>query len=425
MIRTRLGQRSIALALSVTVAAAACSSGSDADPDQTALTTSSTAPSVPTSDRQLTIGVMLPPAASLLREPIRNGVDAAVDQINANGGVFNRRVRTFTSEEGDTAASGATAVQSLSERNADAIIGPASSTIAASTITGIVSKGMVACSPTASALSLDELPNRDLFFRTVPSDSMQASAIAQVAEDTGVPSAVVAYVDDGYGRPLSMAVADALAAVSIEVADSIPFPSTEADEGGVDLVDSVQRVIDSQARVLILLAASNDGIQFLEALSDADVPRISDIIVNDALRSPESVQRLAALPETTRENIRGVAPQSESSDLNTPFTPAGPFATQAFDCVTLIALAASIADSDVGADIAGFIPSVSADGRPCDSFVECSEARLDAPQIDYDGPSGLTEIGSSGDPSLARFNVFSFDEEGNDQFARPPLLVPA
>ena len=284
---------------------------------------------------------------------------------------------------------------------------------------------MVACSPTASALSLDELPNRDLFFRTVPSDSMQASAIAQVAEDTGVPSAVVAYVDDGYGRPLSMAVTDALAAVSIEVADSIPFPSTEADEGGVDLVDSVQRVIDSQARVLILLAASNDGIQFLEALSDADVPSISNIIVNDALRSPESVQRLAALPETTRENIRGVAPQSESSDLNTPFTPAGPFATQAFDCVTLIALAASIADSDVGADIAGFIPSVSADGRPCDSFAECSEARLDAPQIDYDGPSGLTEIGSSGDPSLARFDVFSFDEEGNDQFARPPLLVPA
>ena len=94
MIRTGLGRpRSIALALSVTVAVAACSSGSDADPDQTAATTSSTAPSVPTSDRQLTIGVMLPPAATLLRDPILNGVDTAVEQINANGGVFNRRVR--------------------------------------------------------------------------------------------------------------------------------------------------------------------------------------------------------------------------------------------------------------------------------------------------------------------------------------------
>ena len=426
MIRTGLGRpRNIALALSVTVAVAACSSGSDADPDQTSATTSSTAPSVPTSDRQLTIGVMLPPAATLLRDPILNGVDTAVEQINANGGVFNRSVRRVWTEEGDTAAAGATAAQNLIDEDADAIIGPASSTVAASTLTGIVSKGVLACSPTASALSLDDLPDNDLFFRTVPSDSMQASAIAQVAEDTGVPSAVVAYVDDGFGRPFSMAVAEELAEVSIEVAASIPFPSTEAGQGGVDLVDRVQRVIDSQARVLILLAGSSDGIQFLEALSAADVPRISDIIVNDALRSPESVQRLAALPETTRENIRGVAPQSESSDLNTPFTPAGPFATQAFDCVTLIALAASIADSDVGANIAGFIPLVSADGRPCDSFAECSGASLDAPQINYDGPSGLTEIGNSGDPSLARFDVFSFDEEGNDQFARPPLLVPA
>ena len=94
MIRTGLGRpRSIALALSVTVAVAACSSGSDADPDQTAASTSSTAPSVPTSDRQLTIGVMLPPAATLLRDPILNGVDTAVEQINAIGGVFDRRVR--------------------------------------------------------------------------------------------------------------------------------------------------------------------------------------------------------------------------------------------------------------------------------------------------------------------------------------------
>lgn len=424
MIRTRLGRRSIALALSVTVAAAACSSGSDADPDQTAATTSSTTPSVRTSDRQLRIGVMLPPAATLLRDPILNGVITAVEQINANGGVFDRRVEYTSTEEGDTAAAGAAAAQELIEDDADAIIGPASSTIAASTLTGIISNGVVACSPTASALSLDDLPDQDLFFRTVPSDSMQAMAIAQVAEGTGVPSAVVAYVDDGFGRPLSEAVTEELAAVSIEVADSIPFPSTEANEGGVDLVDNVRQVIESQARVLILLAGSSDGIQFLEALSEEDVSGVSDIIVNDALRSPESIQRLAALDRTIREKIEGVAPQPESSDPNVPFTPAGPFATHAFDCVTLIALAASIADSDIGADIAGLIPLVSASGRECHSFAECSQATVDAPQINYNGPSGLTEIGNSGDPSRARFDVFTIDDEGRDVLGRP-FLVPA
>ncbi len=255
---------------------------------------------------------------------------------------------------------------------------------------------------------------------------MQASAIAQLAEGTGEPSFVVAYVDDGFGRPLSVAVSDALAAVDLDVADSIPFASTEADQIAVDLVDSIQRVIDSQARVLILLAASNDGTQFLEALSDAPVPSISNIIVNDALRSPESVPRLAALPATTREKIRGVAPQSVSSDPNAPFIPTGPFAMQAFDCVTLIALAAeprrfrhryrirrvhSIGQQRWSGRVAR---SPSVPRRHCDGR-----------EIDYDGPSGLTEIGSSGDPSRARFDVFTFDEEGNDQFARTPLLVPA
>lgn len=425
MIRTGLGLRSIALALSATVAVAACSSGSDADPDQTTASTSSTATSAPTSDRQLTIGVMLPPAASLLRDPILNGVETAIDQVNDVGGVFGRRVRLERSEEGETAADGATAAQNLIDRRADAIIGPASSTVAASTLAGIISNGVVACSPTASALSLDDLPNRGLFFRTVPSDSMQASAIAQLAEGTGEPSFVIAYVDDGFGRPLSVAVSDALAAVDLDVADSIPFASTEADQIAVDLVDSIQRVIDSQARVLILLAASNDGTQFLEALSDAPVPSISNIIVNDALRSPESVPRLAALPATTREKIRGVAPQSVPNDPNAPIVPTGPFAMQAFDCVTLIALAASLADSDIGTEFAGFIPLVSSGGQECRTFAECSQAARDGRETDYDGPSGLTEIGSAGDPTEARFDVFSFDEEGNDQFARTPLLVPA
>ena len=424
MIRTRLGPRSIALALSATVAVAACSSGSDADPDQTAASTSSTAPSVQTSDGELTIGVMLPPSATLLRDPILTGVDTAVTAVNDSGGVFDRRVVLVQTEEGDTAADGATAVQNLIDRDVDAIVGPASSTIAASTLTGIISNGRVACSPTASALSLDKLPDRGLFFRTVPSDAMQARAIAQVAEDTGVPSVVIAYVDDGFGRPLSVAVTEQLAAVEVDVADSIPFASTEADQIDVDLVDSVQGVIDSQARVLILLAASNDGTQFLEALSDESAPRISDIIVNDALRSPESVQRLAALPKATRERIIGVAPQSQSSDPTAPpFAPAGPFATQAYDCVTLIALAASVAESDVGTDIAGFIPLVSSGGSECRTFDDCSRAALDGRNIDYDGPSGLTEIGSAGDPIRARFDRFNFDEQGNDTYDGT-FLVP-
>ena len=421
MIRTRLGRRSIASALSITVAVAACSSNSDSSPDETIAATASPTTSVEAPDGKLTIGVMLPPAATLLRDPIQNGVNAAIRQVNAAGGLFGRHVPIEWAEEGDTAETGADAVQTLIDQHVDAIIGPASSTIAPSALTSIVSNGVLACSPTASALSLNDFPDDNLFFRTVPSDSMQAQAISQVADRTGFASVAIAYVDDGFGRPLSAAVTDALANVPIVVADSIPFASGEGDQIGVD---PVQRVRNSGARVLILLAGSNDGTQFLEALSEEAMPNLTSIIVNDALRSSESVQRLAALPEATREMIEGVAPQAESTDPDTPFDPPGPFATQAFDCAMLIALAASIADSDSGANIAAVLPSISTSGQPCDTFVACAGAALEPRQINYDGPSGLTDIGSTGDPSRARFDVFSFDETGQDTWEKT-ILVPA
>ena len=41
-----------------------------------------------------------------------------------------------------------------------------------------VGRGLVACSPTAAAMALDDFPDRGLFVRTIPSDSLQAAAIA-------------------------------------------------------------------------------------------------------------------------------------------------------------------------------------------------------------------------------------------------------
>ena len=195
----------------------------------------------------------------------------------------------------------------------------------------------------------------------------------------------------------------------IDVVDSIPFASGEVDQIGVD---PVQRVRNSGARVLILLADSNDGTQFLEALSEEAMPNLTSIIVNDAMRSSESVQRLAALPEATREMIEGVAPQAESTDPDTPFDPPGPFATQAFDCVTLIALAAELAESDSGANIAAVLPSISTGGQPCDTFVACAGAALEPRQIDYNGPSGLTDIGSTGDPQPRPFRRVQLRRNG-------------
>ena len=60
--------------------------------------------------------------------------------------------------------------------------------------------------------------------------------------------------------------------------------------------------------------------------------------------------------------------------------------------------------------------SVSTGGTQCRSFAECSEPLARGLQIDYEGPSGNTELSMrTGDPSTARFEEFEFDADGRDQ----------
>ena len=170
-------------------------------------TTSSPARS---DDGVLVLGVLLPttgPGATLFGEGMIDAVELATDEINAAGGVNGADVELIDADEGATAASAAIGFDSLITGGVDAIIGPASSIVALSDLDAPVSAGVVTCSPTATALALDDYPDNGLFFRTVPSDSLQMVAMARVAERTGSTSIAIGYLDDSYGRGLAAGAA--------------------------------------------------------------------------------------------------------------------------------------------------------------------------------------------------------------------------
>lgn len=399
----------LASAIALAVALTGCSGGDD-DATTTTIeaTTTTIRPSVET-DGRLVIGVMVPSSDPPISEPMQAAVDTAVARINAAGGVLDGPVEVVVAEEGETAASVADAVQTLIDADVDAIIGPASSLVALGSLDEIASAGKLACSPTASAMALDDFPDNGLFFRTVPSDSLQARAIAQAADQTGAQRATVVYVDDAYGRGLADAVSDALQPGAISVVDAIPFRATD------DLGDQVTRLIESDAQVAIVLANADDGTLFLSELDTADTAAITHVFVNDAMRNPPTPQRIADLDPTFRGKIVGLAPQAESPDPAVPFDPPGPFAANAYDCVNLIALAAIVAGSDAPRAIADQMSLVSSSGSPCRTFEGCVAETEKGLQINYDGPSGLTEIQArQGDPARAIFDRFTYDETGTD-----------
>ncbi len=415
--RSRLATVLAATTLATT--AAACTSDADSAVDETiADTTTTTVAAQIASDGRLVIGALLPLSDTLLGEPMATAVETAVDRINAAGGVLGRRVILVVADEGSSAATASASIQTLLDRDVDAIIGPASSLVALSTLDDMVSAGKVVCSPTASALALDDFPDDDLFFRTVPSDSLQARAIASTADQTGAQRVTIVYVDDAYGRPFADTVEASLANEAIVVVDRIGFAS-----GDDDLSDEAAVLADSDTQVLVLLAGGEDGTRFLEAIDDVDTSGIATVVVNDALRNPTAPQRIQGLDPELREKIVGLAPQAASSDPAEPFDPSGLFAANAFDCANLIALAAVRAGSDAPRDIARQIAQVSVSGSACMTFEDCVDAIESGLQIDYNGPSGVTDLlARTGDPSRAVFDRFGFDESGRDTLQRTVVV---
>ena len=64
------------------------------------------------------------------------------------------------------------------------------------------------------------------------------------------------------------------------------------------------------------------------------------------------------------------------------------------------------------------IAELSARGGVCRDFDTCAQAIAEGRNVDYEGPTGPVQIGADGDPERARYDNFSFTDEGVDRTDR-------
>jgi len=390
--------------------ATACSGDGGSDPPTTVITTTTEVDEERVDDGVLTIGALLPAGESGVREPLQSSIEAAVDAVNEAGGALGDDIRLIAADEGESSVSASQAIEDLVDRGVDAIIGPASSNTAIGALDEAVAAGVVTCSATATTIALDEFPDDGLFFRSIATDSLQAIAIAREAQATGASNVVIMHVDDAYGTPYAGAVAEALG--NDIVVETIAIPV-----GTDDLADELGRVAEIAPQVVVSIGSGVDTARFLEAIGRAEDLAIPTIIVNDAARSAATRPVIAALPSTVRSRVVVIAPQIMLREGADPVQGA-PFGPQVTDCVNLLALAAIQGDSDSPRVIAGQMSSVSGGGAVCTDFATCALRLVDDQEIDYDGPTGITDLGRDGDPSRAFFDRFRFGADGEDIFER-------
>lgn len=414
MSRSR-GRRSAALCAAAAIAVTACTGGTNDDPVAVVVTTTTEPPQPRVDDGVLLIGALIPAGNTSVAAALDQALETSIAAVNGEGGVLGNDVRLVIQDEGATATTAAQAIEALVAANVDAIIGPASSNSAIGSLDEAVDAGVVACSATASSIALDDFPDDGLFFRSIPSDSLQAVAIARRAEETGARGIAVVHVDDAYGRPYADATIDALDAIGNFVITRISVPV-----GDDNLTNELDDLAASGAQTAIVLGSGADTVRFLEALAQRDGIALNAIVVNDAARDAAVRPVIAGLPPVLRNRISGIAPQIVVPPTGSESNVAAgvPFASQVADCVNLVALAAVQSGSDSPELISNQMASVSSGGSLCRSFGECAEQIDRGLQINYDGATSVTELGRDGDPSRARFDQFSFASDGSDEFQR-------
>ncbi len=399
---------------------AACSTGGDPGA-ATTTTVSPTSTTIPPrlSDGVLRVGVLMPRSgtSASLGEAATTGVRAAVEVVNAAGGVMGRPVEVVERDEGSDIATALAAVNTLlGDDRVDVIIGPASSRVALGVLGQIVGAGVLACSPVASAISLSSFPDQGLFMRTMPSDALQAEAIARLVDQTGRNRVGVLHPDDPYGRQFADAVATSLRSLGMELTGAISYPP-DAD----DLSDPALSVLADDPSAVVVLGDADAGVRMLVAAVDAAPTPSPWFIVNDAVRRPDQPKLIADLDEDRRARIRGVSPAilPASSDLLSLLQaeerdPSTAFSATAFDCMNLIALGALAGNTDDPAVIAAQAALASRGGTTCRDFPTCADLLEEGRNIDYNGPEGVLRLDSSGEVTVGAYERFFFDDTGRD-----------
>ena len=121
------------------------------------------------------------------------------------------------------------------------------------------------------------------------------------------------------------------------------------------------------------------------------------------------------LPAGTLNGVKGTIPGAENTqDFKDALLTVDPnlkdyaYAPEAYDAVTLAALAAAAAKSDAGVDMAKQMVPITNGEEVCNDYAGCLELLGQGKKIDYNGRSGAVNFWDAGDPTSASIGVYQF-----------------
>lgn len=411
MFRPKRSAQLLTVAAAAVLVLSSCG-GSDDSGDDNASDTGGSSPTeetsaAPTGDGTLTIGSFLPQTGDLayLGPPEFAGVDLAVQDINDAGGVLGQPIKQVKGDSGDlTPDIGAEQVDKLLNGGSDVILGAASSSVSLSVIDKIIGANKVMFSPANTSPAFDTYDDKDLYFRTSPSDVFQGEVLANLMVEDNLNNVAILARQDSYGEGLSKRLKEVLeekgatvAAYELYSADATNY-TAEVNKIAASKPDSVALIgFEETTKIVPQLIAKNVGPQDVPTyFVDGNTADYSDESF-DLQGVKATFPAAAEVPVEFNKRLDEVWAPKKLKDYT--------YGAQSYDAVMLIALAAEAAGDDDGLALSKQIINVSRDGTACTEYAECLDLLKNGEDIDYNGISGPVDLNDTGSVSKATIGI--------------------
>ena len=369
-----------------------------------------------TASGPLKIGSLLPETGSLafLGPPEFAGVDLAVADINAAGGVLGENIEHIRGDSGDTSTD-------IAQQTADshiaagvsAIVGAASSGVSFTVIDKIAGAGIVHFSPANTSPDFTNYADDGYYFRSAPSDTFQGAVLGQLMAKEGAKNAVILNLDDAYGNGLAKYAMAAFTGTSTNIVYNPQAAEFSAD---------VAKAKAAKPDAIAIIGFDETAKIFTELIKQGIGPnKVKTYLVDGNLSSGAYKDLPAGIMKGVKATLPGVLADGSLQERLLSVDPAltdFSYAAESYDAVVLIALAAEQGGATDGKTIRDNLVSVSKGGTKCTTFADCKKLIADGEDIDYDGVSGPVEFADNGDPSYATMGIYQYT--ANDKYVALP-----
>ncbi|MDI6104548.1 ABC transporter substrate-binding protein [Actinoplanes sp. NEAU-A12] len=403
MIRRNFAWRSAAVLGAACLALGACSNNGD-----TPATGSTSAPAA-AGDGVLKVGTLLPQTGSLafLGPPEFAGVDLAVKEINAAGGVLGKDVVVSDTDSGDTSTDIASqSVNKLLAEKVDVIIGAASSSVSLSVIDKITGAGVVQISPANTSDKFTTYNDKGLYFRTAPPDTLQGRVLGDLVVADGNATVGLLVLQDAYGTGLAKSVRSAVESGGGQIVAEEVY-----DPKAADFSAEIGKLKQANPAAIVLIGFDE---------TKKIVPKLVEVGLTAKTKKWYFVDGNLSnygkeFPNGTFEGSKGTLPGAKASEAFQkkllevdPALKDFSYSAESYDATILTALAAEAAKSDSPASYSKQLAAVSKGGEKCTTYQACKDALTAGKDIDYDGMSGPIEWNEAGDPAEATIGIYQY-----------------